>query len=181
MKGVICVAHKVKCVYCGQTFDRDKEPFVVVNARRYAHYACGTSEEDKRTQEQKDKEELEKYIMDLFHIEYIDARIRKQINQFVEEYHFTYSGIRKALVYHFEVKHNSIDKANGGIGIVPYVYKNAYNYYYALWQAQQKNEDKDVKQYVPVVKEITIPVPERNVKKRKLFAFLDEEVDNNGE
>ena len=30
----------VKCFYCGKIFDRDKEPFVKVNARRYAHLAC---------------------------------------------------------------------------------------------------------------------------------------------
>ena len=32
--------------------------------------------------------------------------------------------------------------------------------------------------YIPVVKEIVIPVPQRQVKKRKLFTFLDEEVEH---
>jgi len=79
------------------------------------------------------------------------------------------------LVYFFEIKGNSVEKANGGIGIVPYVYQQAYNYYYSLWLAQQKNEDKVVEEYVPIVKEIIIPVPERKVRKRPLFSFLDEE------
>ena len=68
-------------------------------------------------------------------IDYVDARIQLQIKQYINDYNFTYSGIRKALIYFYEIKGNSIDKANGGIGIVPYVYKNAYNYYLALWQA----------------------------------------------
>lgn len=113
--------------------------------------------------------------MKLFHLEYVDARIRKQINNYIEEYHFTYSGIRKALIYFFDVKGHSTDKANGGIGIVPYVYKDAYNYYLSLWEANQKNEDKDVEQFVPQVVKIKIPRPQRKIKKRKCFEFLDEE------
>ena len=60
-------------------------------------------------------------------------------------------------------------------GIVEYVYKPAYEYYYALWLANQKNEHKLKEQYVPQVQEIRIPIPQRKVKKRKLFSFLDEE------
>lgn len=113
--------------------------------------------------------------MKLFNMDYVDARIRKQIKQYVDEYNFSYSGIRKTLIYFFEIKGNSLEKANGGIGIVPYVYQNAHNYYLALWQAQQKNENKIVEEYIPNIKEVVIPRPQRQVKKRKLFSFLDEE------
>ena len=81
----------------------------------------------------------------------------------------------KALIYHYEIKGGDIDKANGALGIVPYVYQKAYNYYYSLWEAQQKNKEKIIEYYVPKVKEIIIPAPERKVKKRKNFSFLDEE------
>lgn len=169
------MAHNVKCPICGKTFDRDKVPFVQVSPRRYAHKECSMSEDERKAQEIKDKEELDNYIMSLFKMTYVDARIQKQIKKYIEENNYTYSGIKKALVYFFEIKGNSIDKANGGIGIVPYVYQQAYNYYYSLWLAQQKNEDKKVEEYVPIVKEIVIPVPERRVRKRQLFSFLDEE------
>lgn len=135
------------------------------------------SEEDKLSQLEKDKQALEDYIMKLFNISYVDPKIRKQIKQFVDEYHYTYSGIHKALIYHYEIKNGDLSKANGGIGIVPYVYQNAYRYYYALWEAQQKNEHKVIQEYVPKVKEIVIPIPQRQIKKRKLFSFLDEEVE----
>lgn len=169
--------HKVKCIYCGVTFDRDKLPFIQISQRRYAHQECSLTEEQKKNKEEQDKEDLENYIMQLFKMEYVDARIRKQIKQYREEYNYTYSGIRKALVYFYEVKDNSIEKANGGIGIVPYVYQNAYNYYLALWQAKQKNQDKVLTNYIPKVKEVVIPRPQRKVKKRELFTFLDEEVE----
>lgn len=169
------MAHIVTCIYCKKKFDRDKFPYVQVSNRRYAHKECSMSEDDKLIQQEKDKEALDNYIMQLFGMTYVDARIRKQINQYVEDYNYTYSGIHKALIYHFEIKGGSIEKANGGIGIVPYVYQSAYRYYYALWEAQQKNKDVVVNDYIPTVKEIIIPVPQRQVKKRKLFTFLDEE------
>ena len=169
------MAHQVKCLYCGQIFDRDKVPFIQVSKRRYAHKECSMSEDEKKLQENKDREELYDYIMKLFNISFVDPKIQKQIKKYIEENNYTYSGIKKALVYFFEIKGNSVEKANGGIGIVPYVYTQAYNYYYSLWLAQQKNEDKVVQEYIPKVKEIVIPIPEKNPRKRKLFSFLDDE------
>lgn len=167
--------HKVKCIYCGVTFDRDKLPFIQVSQRRYAHQECSLSEDQKKDKEEQDKIELEEYIKKLLKVDYIDARVRKQIKQYREEYNYTYTGIHKALVYFYEVKGNSTEKANGGIGIVPYVYQNAYNYYLAIWQAKQKNQDKVLHDYIPQVKEIRIPRPQRKIKKRELFTFLDDE------
>ena len=39
------MAHNVKCYYCGKTFNRDKEPFVQVGSRRYAHKLCAEKAE----------------------------------------------------------------------------------------------------------------------------------------
>ena len=176
------MAHIVTCVYCKQKFDRDKFPYIQVANRRYAHKECSMTEDEKIIQQEQDKNALENYIMTLFNTTYIDARVRKQIKQYVEEYNYTYSGIHKALIYHFEIKGGSIEKANGGIGIVPYVYQAAYRYYFALWEAQQKNKDKVIIDYKPNIKEVTIPIPKRQEKKRKLFTFLDEEEGvNNGQ
>ena len=36
------MSHPVKCYYCGERFDRDREPFVKVNGQRYAHQHCHT-------------------------------------------------------------------------------------------------------------------------------------------
>lgn len=169
-------AHNVKCFYCQKTFDLNTNEYVQVSARRYAHKDCAENKEKILTQEEKDRENLNNYIMTLFSLDYIDPRIQKQINQYIKDFHYTYSGIHKSLLYFYEIKKNPIDKSNGGIGIVPYVYQQAYRYYYSLWEAQQKNEYKVIQEYVPKVKEIVIPVPQRKVKKRKMFSFLDEEI-----
>ena len=61
---------------------------------------------------------------------------------------------------------------------MPYVYKDAYNYYYSIWLANQKNEYVKPEDFVIPVREVHIPVPQRKVKQRKLFTFLDEEVED---
>ena len=169
------MAHVVKCVYCGQSFDRDKFPFELVTAKRYAHKACAELANANRTKEEKDKEILYKYICELFKEDYVNPRIQKQIAQYIKDYNYSYSGIYQTLKYWYEIKHNDISKANGGIGIVPCVYKTAYNYNYAIWLAKQANESKAVEDYKPTVREIRIRRPERKIKKRRRFAFLDEE------
>ena len=169
------IIHKVKCKYCGKIFDRDKVPFKQISAQRYAHYECAVAAVNSKKQEDIDKEELENYIKQLLNEDFISPRVRKQINSFIEQYNYTYSGMRKALIYFYEVKGNDKSKANGGIGIIPYCYKQAYDYYYSLWLAKQKNEDKDITTYVPQTKVVKIPVPQRKIRKRKLFTFLDDD------
>lgn len=168
----------VTCIYCKQTFNKSEEPFKLFTNGKYAHQACFELEQ---TRELTDQEKLERYIMELFGSDYVYAKIKKQIKDYVTNHGYTYSGIHKALVYYYEVKGNKFDegKAQGGIGIVPYVYQHAYNYYYAIWEAQQKQEyitdAASVEQFVPRVVEVRIPVPQRQVRKRNLFSFLDEE------
>ena len=168
----------LKCYYCGQTFDANKEPFVQVTSRRYAHEACALGAEAAKTKEQKDKEELENYIKQLFGISSISAKIRKQIETYHKENNFTYSGIHKTLIYFFDIRGNSIEKANGGIGIVPYVYEDARKYWIAIQEAKDKNNSIDTSKYILPIKEIHIIPPKRQPLKhlRRQFTFLDDEV-----
>lgn len=169
------MAHYVTCVYCGERFDRDKIPTTQVSKRRYAHKECADKYGQEKTQEEKDLEQLEKYIMKLFDEPYINARIRKQLRDFKKEYDFTYSGMLKALIYWYEVKGNSTEKANGGIGIIPYIYKDAYNYYYNLWMIRAMNENKNIEEYKPKEKIVEVFAPEiRTIKRVKLFNLDDD-------
>ena len=171
------MAHYVICSVCGQRFNRDVIQAVKTGARRYAHYDCKPDGElVSLPQKDPDLTALENYIEKLLGKEYNRARVKKQIKDFTEESHYSYSGILKSLVYFYEVKGNSIDKANGGIGIVPFVYQDAYNYYYDLFLAKSRNETKDVAEITSKTKEIIIRPPERPIVKR-FFNFLDEEVD----
>lgn len=169
--------HMVKCFYCGKSFDANEEPFVKPRANRYAHQSCADVAEKNKTQEEKDKEMLEKYIKDLFGINCISVKISKQIKDFHENKKYSYSGMYKSLKYFYEIKGGSIERANGGIGIIPWIWDEAFRYFQAIWEAQQRNEKIDIQQYIFPVREIHIRPPERQPMKhiRKLFTFLDEE------
>ena len=167
--------HWVKCALCQMQFDANSEENVKISARRYAHLKCVQNEEAHRSQEEKDKQALEEYIIHLFDMDFLDPKVRKLIASYQKEYNYTYSGMLKALTYFYEIKKGDKNKANNSIGIIPYIYNEAYRYYYSLWEAQQKNKDKNIERFSPVVKEIVISPPKRNVKIRKLFSFLDED------
>ena len=108
------------------------------------------------------------------------ADVNRQIQQFVKK-GYTYTGILKSLKFFYEVEHGSKEKSGGRIGIVPYVYERAKEYYYNIWLAQQQNLERINEMYtmntmeIPVV-EIHIPSPSRKPMKRnrRLFTFLEE-------
>lgn len=171
------MAHYVICSICKQRFDRDKVQAVKTGARRYAHQRCCPSGELVPLPEKEidpDLIELENYIKKLLKEDFINARVRKQIKDFQQEYGYSYSGMLKSLIYFYEVKGNSTEKANGGIGIIPFVYKDAYNYYLDLFLAKQKNQEKNIKEITHKIKEITIRPPSIHIPK-KLFNFDKEE------
>jgi hypothetical protein len=166
------MAHMVKCTVCGESFDRDKIQAVKSGARRYAHYTClpeGELVPLPNAVVDQDLVDLENYIKNLLGDDYNPARVKKQIKDYKNEYNYSYSGMLKALIWFYEVKGNSIEKANGGIGILPFVYQDAYNYYYSLYLAQLVNEEKDVNQYKTKVREIVIKSPSVAGKPVRLF------------
>ncbi len=172
------MAHYVTCTICKKRFDRDKYPAVLISTRRYAHASCAGALSEEQAQKEKDREALEQYIIQLFKLEHMDGRITLQIKKFMQDYDYTYSGILRTLKYFYEVKQNDLSKSNNGIGIVPWVYQEAYNYYYNQWLLKQKNVDKNIEEYTPNYIDITIKDPIRQQKKKNIFKFLDEEVED---
>ena len=159
--------HYVICKYCEEKFDANAEPFVLVGTRRYAHKACAEKIESKIPQEEKDYQALENYIKQLFKINRINAKTKKQIKDFKQEYGYSYTGILKTLYWWYEIKGHTTELAKEGIGIVPWVYEDAEKYYYTLYLAKIVNEK--VKEYKPKTVEISIPSPEVYVNPIKLF------------
>ena len=168
--------HKVTCIYCKQIFDRDKEPAVLVSTRRYAHALCAEKANKEQTQAEKDYDQLILYIRKILKESYVDAKVKKQIMDFKKQYNYTFSGMLKTLEWWYEIKKNPIDKANGGIGIIPFVYQEAYNYYKAIYDAQQ-NAAAGLCNYQPRIEEIEIPPPVATYRLPQLFD-IEEEVEN---
>lgn len=172
------MSHKVKCYYCGHIFDRDKEPFMAIpdKARRYAHKDCYLRAAAIQQADEENRVKLENYIKELFNYKVLPEGVNRQIREYTTEKNYTYSGILKALKYFYEIKHGSKEKAFGRIGIVPFVYEDAHNYYLAIWETQQKNTEVQVEEYVLPQKEVHISIPQREPmrKKRQVFVFLEE-------
>ncbi len=171
--------HLVKCAICGESFDTNQIQAVKHGARRYSHATCEPNNKDfipmevkEVKQEDKDLANLKDYIKKLYGDKANWVLITKQIKDFQQNYNYTLSGILKSLVWFYEIKGNSPEKSNGGIGIVPFAYKDAYNYYYDLFVAQNTNVNKNVIAITSKEREITIKPPERPIKKR-FFNFLN--------
>lgn len=126
---------------------------------------------------ERDRYELIEYIKFLFNIDRLTPKIECQIDNYRRDYNFSYSGILRSLIYFYDIKQHTIELANEGIGIVPYIYDEAYRYYYNIWLQDQKNANKNIKDYIPVTQEIHIMTPQRKPKKKKRFCFLDDEVE----
>lgn len=169
--------HPVKCSICGETFDRDKIEFVKTAARRYAHLTCHLKEKGELTEEENSRLEIYEYTKKLFKNNYNKVRIDNHLNKIMKENsNFTYGGILKSLIYWYEVRHGDVEKSYYGLGIVPYIYEQAYQYYYSIWLAQQNNKDKKVEDYVSSEQVITIVTPKRvPFIKERHFNLLKEE------
>lgn len=168
----------VTCIYCKKQFNRIKEECELVGTNKYAHKNCFELEQKR---ELTDEEKLNKYIRELFNLDYVPPHILKQEKDYIEKYNFSYSGMLKTLIYGCEIKKNvKLDLAHPTIGIIPYIYQDACNYYYALWQAEQANSKKDIKSFIPIVEKVQIFSPQRQEIKKHFFNFLMEEKTHGG-
>lgn len=163
----------VKCKYCEQMFDRNNEPFIKIK-NRYAHPECHEKHLAAMTQEDRDIEAFYDYVGNLFkNYNYNYQLTRKLAEKYHNEYGYTYSGMHKTLVWFYEIQKNPVSNSKGSIGIIPYAYEKALDYYYSIFLAQNVNEDKEEFKTKEVV--IEIEAPYVAIKPRKLFFEEDDE------
>lgn len=165
----------VKCPYCEQSFDRLSVPNIKVG-RRYAHVECYNKHEQNMTQEEKEEQELYEYVKQLYGKDYNYILVKRQIEKFSKQ-GYSYKGMRLSLKWFYEVQHHSIENSNG-IGIIPYVFDDAKEYYYRLYLAQVANSN--IKNYKPKQQIITIPSPRTYVRPPHLWD-LDKEETSEGD
>ena len=168
---------KVKCLYCGEIFNRN-DPQITVKQinRRYAHWECWQKHLESMTQEERDIEAFYEYTKQLFGEDYNYLITKKLAERYVKENKYTYSGMLKTLKWYYEKEGNSIDKSNGTIGIIPYVYNQALRYYYTLYQAQLVNKEKDIKIFsAPKERVVSIESPRVYVRPPQMWFSDDNE------
>ena len=152
-----------KCLYCGQPVDITKDEWVKPNTTRYAHKKC--YEEKRKPGEDLLPDDIYYFLKNEVHLA-IDYRLfESQRANMVKKNGYTNAGILQALKYWYQVKHSSPDKANGGIGIVPYIYQDAQNYYKNLAK-QQKEISKSIQESLnaPTATVVVNKTPKHEVK-----------------
>lgn len=105
------------CQECREKIPEGKE--VVFNGLKY-HKECAKIKQERT--------ELHELICDIFNFKAPGPRVHRQIKSYIEK-GYTYEGIANSLKYFYYVKRNSTAKSNEGIGIVPYVYEEANDYF----------------------------------------------------
>ncbi len=117
------MAKEVKCPHCEKYFKKEEQEYVH-QRNRYWHKKCFESANKEILVKQKLLDYIEKILY-----KKPDYKINSQITNFMKSKNLTYEQIYNALYYFYEIKGNSTAKANGGIGIVPYVVEEAEEYF----------------------------------------------------
>lgn len=163
----------VKCKYCGKSLDRDTEEYVQIK-NRYAHKYC--ADHPVETLVQDDRARIMDFIQNKFGVEADYSKTQRLLNKYISE-GMTASGVLKTLQYYYDITGHSTVDSMGSIGIVPYVYKEAKEYYQKSWDANRFNEQAEFKMDTV---SLTIENPQtKTPKKQSFFDFLDREA--NGE
>lgn len=165
-----------RCTYCKEYIDLTEDEYVKVTENLYAHKECFDKEQ---ARPKSDREQLEIYIANLFGLDFCTPYMIRQLNSFETDRGYTASGILKTLVYFYDVKANPVPD-RPSVGIIPYLYEEAKEYYKKLYYSTLYNQKRDMNNYIPKEEKVTIPIPHREtIKKRNLFTFLDEEGEDN--
>lgn len=155
-----------KCPYCDKMFDITKEEYCMVGQRRYAHKECY----DKYHTEDDDKvEDIYTFLREEVCITCDRAQCERQRKNFILKMGYTNEGILNALKYFYKVKKQSPGKSGNRIGIVPYVYNEAKEYYDILGKKQKEITKMVIAQQKQKPMVISISLPEKPVDK----GFID--------
>lgn len=170
---------QVKCLICGQSFDRDKEDYMKMG-RRYAHRHCFDTLPVAEQEQYLAPDRLYQYIKKLFNFSAVPTAVFFAAEQSVKSKGMTYDGLYNAFKYAYEVLKKQKPMNNNVFGIIPYVYEEAQKYYSQKDTTRKENiakveelrnnldEEKIVVRIKPQKRQ-----PMRN--ERDLFSFLNKE------
>ena len=143
---------KAKCLFCGQTFERDTEEYVQVRTNRYAHKRCAEKQDPQKLKDESDRDIFYQYIKELFGPNYDYVRINRMAEGYQKKYNYTFRGMYFTLKYFYEVRNGARGEANESVGIIPYVYEQAKRYYYQIHLAQERNKSVILKRDRDIVR-----------------------------
>lgn len=130
------MAHEVQCRLCKVRFDTEKEGFVLVGKKAYYHEHCyeewmhGRNNVKTSGSEDFWYESVVDFLYRDVRMSINFSKLQKQWESFIKpEKQMTPKGIYFAIRYYYNVMHGNKEKALGGIGIVPSIYKESAQYW----------------------------------------------------
>ncbi len=121
----------VHCRICKQPIDREIDTDWIMKSRNfYYHKSCYNNwRESDHSNDEAYIELIYDYISHDLKINYDYFLCEAQRKKFLKENKMTNKGILFSLKYFYEVQKGDREKSHGGIGIVPYIYKEACEYW----------------------------------------------------
>lgn len=130
------MSHEVQCRLCKTRFDTETEDFVKIGQRSYYHKECyenwinGRNSVKTRGDDDFWYESVVDYLYRDVKMSIDFAKLNSQWNSFIKpEKKMTPKGIYFAVRYYYAVANGNKEKALGGIGIVPSIYKESAQYW----------------------------------------------------
>lgn len=141
------MAKKATCPKCTKEVQGNENFKIYKNKKYHIHcYKELVNELYNKTTTQSDsKQELYDYICKLFNLEELTPMIKAQIDKYYTEYEYTYDGMKYTLKYFYETLENDKSKSKG-IGIIPYMYIEAKEFY--LQKDYLSNCDIDIEKCI---------------------------------
>lgn len=132
------MSHMVTCRECKKKFDANKEAYYLKSQNWYYCQECWGKIEEETEYTKKIHELMQTILQD----EYNRAKINNQIKSLKEE-RKSVKGIYYTLDYWYNIKKSDSSKANGGIGIVSYIWRDSCEYW------RQHKDDVANFQHIP--------------------------------
>jgi hypothetical protein len=160
------MAHLVKCLYCGQQFDTDKEEWVKPNARRYAHKHCAEKSGGELINtvhniEEKGNNNDHRIFFDCINsvckgrCEVDWAVVTKEEKRLLKE-GYTLSGLTKTFYYVYEVIKQPLPEKVNMLFILERYFDEAKEYYKNVFFINKKNKENIHLDDKPVIIETQI-------------------------
>jgi len=150
----------VTCGGCGLKFNRSVEDAEFIKSKWY-HTNCAKVKHEKIA--------LDQYICKVFGLKTPGPMNNILIKKYRDEMGYNYDGMLKSLKYFYEIKKHSTDKSEERIGIIPYVYTDAQNYFERI-----ENQSERIARHAIKEKEVGITVNINNQESAKKQNNKDE-------
>ena len=135
-----------ECRLCGVQIDKNKEienvDWIMPSKKWYYHKNCYVTWKENPASDDDWVLMIYDFLARDLKVKYNYHMCQAQIENFWKKKNINPKGIYFCLKYFYEIKGNSWDKGNGGIGIVPYIYDEAKSY----WIEQERKKRGFIKE-----------------------------------